>query len=30
MWDVSFAVGSILSALLIGIALGNIAWGDSD
>jgi cytochrome d ubiquinol oxidase subunit II len=27
MWDVSFAAGSILSALLIGIALGNIAWG---
>jgi cytochrome d ubiquinol oxidase subunit II len=27
MWDVSFAVGSILSGLLIGTALGNIAWG---
>jgi cytochrome d ubiquinol oxidase subunit II len=27
MWDVSFSVSSILSALLIGIALGNIAWG---
>lgn len=27
MWDVSFAGGSILSALLIGTALGNIAWG---
>jgi cytochrome d ubiquinol oxidase subunit II len=27
MWDVSFSLGSILSALLIGIALGNIAWG---
>jgi cytochrome d ubiquinol oxidase subunit II len=27
MWDVSFSVGSILSALLIGVALGNIAWG---
>lgn len=27
MWDVSFCVGSILSALLIGVALGNIAWG---
>src|ERR1700722_16589641 len=24
MWDVSFSVGSILSALLIGVALGNI------
>jgi len=27
MWDVGFAVGSIVSALLIGVALGNIAWG---
>jgi cytochrome bd ubiquinol oxidase subunit II len=27
MWDVSFSVGSILSALLIGTALGNLAWG---
>ncbi|HEV2694236.1 MAG TPA: cytochrome d ubiquinol oxidase subunit II [Verrucomicrobiae bacterium] len=27
MWDVSFAVGSILVSLLIGVALGNIAWG---
>ena len=27
MWDVSFSVGSILSSLLIGTALGNIAWG---
>jgi len=27
MWDVSFSVGSILSALLIGITMGNIAWG---
>src|SRR5690242_19197633 len=27
MWDVSFAGGSILSSLLIGTALGNIAWG---
>jgi cytochrome bd ubiquinol oxidase subunit II len=27
MWDVSFSAGSILSALLIGVALGNIAWG---
>ncbi|HSY09548.1 MAG TPA: cytochrome d ubiquinol oxidase subunit II [Candidatus Dormibacteraeota bacterium] len=26
-WDVSFSAGSILSALLIGIALGNLAWG---
>jgi cytochrome d ubiquinol oxidase subunit II len=27
MWDVSFCVGSILSALLVGVALGNVAWG---
>jgi len=27
MWDVSFSVGSILSALLIGVAMGNIAFG---
>ncbi len=27
MWDVSFSVSSILSALLIGVALGNIARG---
>ena len=27
MWDVSFSSGSILAALLIGTALGNIAWG---
>lgn len=27
MWDVSFSVGSILAALLMGVALGNIAWG---
>jgi cytochrome d ubiquinol oxidase subunit II len=27
VWDVSFSVASILSSLLIGIALGNIAWG---
>jgi len=26
-WDVSFSVSSIVSALLIGIALGNIAYG---
>lgn len=26
-WDVSFSLGSILSAMLIGVALGNIAWG---
>lgn len=27
LWDVGFSVSSILSSLLIGIALGNIAWG---
>jgi cytochrome d ubiquinol oxidase subunit II len=27
MWDIGFAGGSILSALLIGVAMGNIAWG---
>ncbi|MBN2225846.1 MAG: cytochrome d ubiquinol oxidase subunit II [candidate division Zixibacteria bacterium] len=26
-WDVSFSVSSIVSSLLIGVALGNIAWG---
>ncbi|MGA2751536.1 MAG: cytochrome d ubiquinol oxidase subunit II [Verrucomicrobiota bacterium] len=27
MWDVGFSVGSIVSSLLIGVAMGNIAWG---
>ncbi|MFN3409216.1 MAG: cytochrome d ubiquinol oxidase subunit II [Limisphaerales bacterium] len=27
MWDVGFAVGSVLSSFLIGVAMGNIAWG---
>jgi cytochrome d ubiquinol oxidase subunit II len=27
MWDVGFAAGSIVSALLIGVAMGNIAQG---
>lgn len=27
LWDVSFSVSSIISAFLIGVALGNIAWG---
>jgi cytochrome d ubiquinol oxidase subunit II len=27
MWDVGFAGGSLLSSFLIGIAMGNIAWG---
>ncbi len=26
-WDVTFATSSVLSALLIGIALGNLVWG---
>ncbi|PTX91488.1 cytochrome d ubiquinol oxidase subunit II [Opitutus sp. ER46] len=26
-WDLSFAGGSIFSAFLIGVAMGNIAWG---
>lgn len=26
-WDLGFSVGSIGSSLLIGVALGNIAWG---
>jgi cytochrome d ubiquinol oxidase subunit II len=26
-WDVSFSLGSLVAALLIGVALGNIAWG---
>ena len=27
MWDISFSIGSVLSALLIGVALGNLAEG---
>ena len=27
MWDISFSGGSLLSTLLIGVAMGNIAWG---
>jgi cytochrome bd ubiquinol oxidase subunit II len=27
MWDIGFAAGSIVAALLIGIAMGNIAYG---
>jgi cytochrome d ubiquinol oxidase subunit II len=27
MWDIGFAGGSIVSSLLMGVALGNIAWG---
>jgi cytochrome bd ubiquinol oxidase subunit II len=26
-WDSSFAAGSVFSSLLIGVAMGNIAWG---
>lgn len=26
-WDISFSFSSVLSSLLIGVALGNIAWG---
>src|SRR5262245_5474751 len=26
-WDVAFAVSSLLSALLLGVAFGNIVWG---
>jgi cytochrome d ubiquinol oxidase subunit II len=26
-WDIGFSAGSILSSLLIGVAMGNIAWG---
>jgi cytochrome d ubiquinol oxidase subunit II len=27
LWDVSFSLGSMLAGLLLGVALGNIAWG---
>jgi cytochrome d ubiquinol oxidase subunit II len=27
MWDIGFSVGSLGSSLLIGVAVGNIAWG---
>ncbi len=27
MWDIGFTVGSFLSSFLIGVAIGNIAWG---
>jgi cytochrome bd ubiquinol oxidase subunit II len=26
-WDVSFSLSSVVSSLLLGVALGNIAWG---
>ena len=27
MWDVGFSLGSVSSSFLIGVAMGNIAWG---
>jgi cytochrome bd ubiquinol oxidase subunit II len=27
MWDIGFSAGSVLSSFLIGVAMGNIAWG---
>jgi cytochrome bd ubiquinol oxidase subunit II len=27
MWDIGFSLGSVVSSLLIGVAMGNIAWG---
>ena len=27
MWDIGFSLGSLLSSFLIGVAMGNIAWG---
>jgi cytochrome bd ubiquinol oxidase subunit II len=27
MWDIGFSAGSLLSGFLIGVAMGNIAWG---
>jgi cytochrome d ubiquinol oxidase subunit II len=27
MWDIGFSAGSLVSSLLIGVAMGNIAWG---
>ncbi len=27
MWDVSFALASVLCSLLLGVALGNVIWG---
>ena len=26
-WDIAFSVGSVLSSLLIGVAMGNVVWG---
>ena len=27
MWDIGFSAGSVVSSLLIGVVMGNIAWG---
>lgn len=27
MWDIGFSAGSVFSSLLLGVAMGNIAWG---
>jgi cytochrome d ubiquinol oxidase subunit II len=27
MWDISFCVGSVVSSFIIGVAMGNVAWG---
>jgi cytochrome d ubiquinol oxidase subunit II len=27
MWDIGFSLGSVFSSLLIGVTMGNIAWG---
>ena len=27
MWDAVFSLGSVVSSLLIGVAMGNVAWG---
>jgi cytochrome bd ubiquinol oxidase subunit II len=27
MWDVSFCLGSVTSSFIIGVAMGNVAWG---
>ena len=29
MWDIGFSAGSVVSSLLIGVVMGNIAWGIS-
>jgi cytochrome d ubiquinol oxidase subunit II len=27
MWDISFCAGSVMSSFIIGVAMGNVAWG---